>query len=338
MFTRITRSRSRTQHNGTTHTSQTNTSVVVPPVRPPPPNTTPAACGTGPDGTARNNGLIPGVTCCASCGSDVLVVNNEHRMVCRSCAHVNDHYFECHYARRSTYERATHLNERLAQYLLDDPPMADELFELVENEAFEPTYPTYNSLTKEDIRKICRSIKVPRGLQEQFRSKKFKMKPLVNMTKYVEKWLHIKNRLCGYTPNYPSGWVIEQLRTKFAQLQVPFEIIRHKPECPGGMHKCHLLYKCRHNFINYNFTIIELLKLIIKDDKVVEEEFLPMFPQLKSPSKRRQLRAMWDKLIDYIGWGKVYTVVTHRQRLVDRLGQQYANRSDTVAAKRGRRL
>lgn len=293
----------------------------------------------------KTNDLVPttnsdrtvtrsGLSTCAGCDSYDLVVNEEHCYVCQQCGHVNGYYWNAYYQKPKTYKTITHFNERLAQYFLVEPPMPDELYDMVELEAFEPSYPNFEDLTKEDIKKICKSIKLPKNIQEKYRSKKFKKKPLINLSRFVEKWLSIKNRLCGSKPNYPSGWVVDQLRTRFCQLQVPFEMTRHKPECDGRTYKCHKVYKCRHNLINYNFIIIELLKLIIQDDKLVETEFLPCFPQLKSKTKVKQLRIMWDKMMKWIGWGQVYPIQTAKQRLLNYLGSRYSMRSEMVMKKR----
>lgn len=278
-------------------------------------------------GGVRRNSLLAGVTCCRNCSGANLVVNAEHRMVCRDCAHINDYFFTSVYGRESTYKRIVHFNERLSQFLLTEPSMPDELFELLENEAIDATkYPDWKDLTKEDIKRICKSVKVPPDLQEKYRSKKFKQRPLTNMTRFVEKWLSIKNRLCGWIPTHPEDWVMEEMRTKFVQLQVPFEYIRHTPQCDGNTYKCHKVFKCRHNFPNLNFTIVQLLKLIIKDDKLLEEEFMPLFPQLKTRGKRKNLQKMWDKLIDYVGWGKIYAVVPRRQRILDKIEARWKNK------------
>jgi len=272
---------------------------------------------------------IAGCTVCSNCGSSNLVVNEEFRMVCRSCSFINEYYWANHYHKKSTYKRITHFNERLAQLFLVDPPMAEELYELVENEAYSPAYPNFEQLSKEDFRKICRSIKVPKHLQEKYRSTKFKMRPLTDMNRFVEKWLTLRYKMSGVKPVLPPASVVDEMRTRFVQLQVPFEMIRHKPKCDGRTPKCHHVYKCRHNFINYNFTIIELLRLILKDDETISKDYLPILPQLKTRPKRRQLKTMWDKLIDYVGWGKVYPIVTTaRKRLEERVSKKWKDQRE----------
>lgn len=267
---------------------------------------------------------IPGVTCCSRCSSFDLVVNEEHRLVCRGCAFVNPYFFEGTPAKKSTYKRISHLNERFAQWTLNDPPIPEDLYELIENEAYGPQYPNFDDLTKQDIRKICQSVKVPPDVAKKYANKKGV--PLRNLTRYVERWLTIKFKLSGVRPTIATQWVIEEVKTRFTQLQVPFEYIRHTDKCDRSTHKCHKTHKCRYNFPNYNFLIIEVLKLVVKDDKVVEQQFLPVFPQLKTKPKLRKLQAMWTAMVDWIGWGKVYPIQGRKQKLLDRLSQNYHNR------------
>lgn len=269
---------------------------------------------------------LRGFSICLRCSHNVLVITEERRCVCTNCGAINDYAFETsgflQKAMRDSYKRITHLNERISQWFMVEPPMPDPLYELFENAAFEPTFPNFEDFSKEDVRAVCKSIKVPPDLQEEYRSQKFKKKPLLNLNRFVEKWITLRWKLSGVRPATIDSNGLEQLRTLFNAIQMPFECVRHKPQCDGKIRKCHKVYKCRHNFINYNFTIIKLLRRILKDDELVDREYVPLFPQLKSKSKLRQLQQLWDKIIDYVGWDKVYPVVTAKQRLIQRLMQR----------------
>jgi hypothetical protein len=272
---------------------------------------------------------LRGMGVCRHCDSPSLVVTREQHHVCTACGRVNDYAHDysgfLQKAMQDSYERISHYNERVAQWFLVDPPVPDEIYELIEDKAFDPDSPAWEDLTKEDFRHICRSIELKDDMKEQFRSKKFKQRRLENLNRYVERWCSLKYRLCGVKPATVDANTLAKLREKFIQLQMPFERIRHKPDC-DGRRKCHKHFKCRHNFPNFNFTFIKLLKILFEDDKLVEEHFLPVFPQLKTKSKVRQLEEMWSKLMHFVGWGQVYTVQTARQKLVEKMGENFTQR------------
>src|SRR5688572_21642504 len=68
-------------------------------------------------------------------------------------------------ALKSTYKRIFHFNERMALFMLEDPPIPNKLYELIEDEAWtgylEGRYPHPDDVWFRDISKICSAVRVP---------------------------------------------------------------------------------------------------------------------------------------------------------------------------------
>lgn len=201
-----------------------------------------------------------------------------------------------------TYQRIFHFNERMAQLCLCEPPIPRDLWDLIETEfdygEFEREYPKpATELTKEHIKQICSSIKVPNRLQEKYRSQKFKKNALKDMKRFAEKWLTIRRKLGAEAPPPLGPNVVERLQRYFLALEKPFNIYRHSANCPGGPN-CHKSpSKCRHNFPNYNYLIIQLLR-----KEGLHDTYAKYLPQLRTGSKIRNLDALCEKMWKYYEW------------------------------------
>lgn len=178
----------------------------------------------------------------------------------------------------------------MSQWCGMEPRIAPEIMDLIWREARKRQYErTYSQGT---ITKILRAVRVPRQLQEKYRSQKFRKLPLKDLNRYNEKWRTIQSTLTGKklaTPSYP---VLSKMRAGFLRLQPVFERVRHTDKCKGGF-KCHKQYGCRHNFINYNYVIVQLLKEVGGETEV--QRWAHCFKQISAP-KRRRLDRMWAKM------------------------------------------
>jgi len=216
-----------------------------------------------------------------------------------------------------TYAAIFHFNERMAQLCLQEPPIPPKLWKLIESEFdfgdFERTYPDPHNLTKQDISKICGSIKVPDRLRERYRSKKFKCNPLDDMKRFAEKWITIRRKLGGDAPPPLHPNDIEAMQRDFVAILRPFNIFRHNEGCPQGP-KCHKsAAKCRHNLPNYNYIIYQLLRRRGKGGI-----YLRFLPQLRTSSKIKALDALCSKIWEYLNWDFV-PVFQRKKRVVNKL-------------------
>lgn len=206
-------------------------------------------------------------------------------------------------ALETTYRRIFHFNERLTQLNLCEPGIPLELFNLIVQRYYsrlqakeEPT-PLPDELTKDDVKRLCNEIEVPEDLQERYRSKKFKKNAHTDMRRYAEKWMSIRARLGGYRPPKLEEGQVKEIRDLFCEAEGAFKKIRHKPECKGEK-DCHKgEAACRHNFLNYNYVILQLLKRM-----GVHETYLPWFPQLKTKDKLENLNHYWEMMCKELGW------------------------------------
>lgn len=185
---------------------------------------------------------------------------------------------------KGTYRRIFHFNERMALFMLEDPPIPDKLYELIEDEAWtgymEGRYPHPDDMWFKDISKVCASVRVPKWAQEHYRSRKFKMNPLTSLAKFKEKWLTIKFRLSGVRPvPEEAREAVEPLKDYFRALQAPWDYLTK-----------------RRNFINYNLVInIGLERLGMQRYKV-------FFPMVRGKKKLRELCAMMMAMFRYLNW------------------------------------
>lgn len=189
-----------------------------------------------------------------------------------------------------SYSRIFHFNERMALFMLQDPPIPDPLFELIEDEAWtgylEGRYPHPDDVWFRDISKICSSVKVPPPLQEEFRSQKFKMLPLVSLSKYKEKWLTIKYRLSGVSPvPREAAEAVVPLREYFRALQAPWDYITR-----------------RRNFINYNLVIN------IGLERIGMPQYKVFFPMVRGKKKLRELCVMMMDMFRFLNWEPTATL------------------------------
>jgi len=99
--------------------------------------------------------------------------------------------------------------------------------------------------------------------------------------KYYEHTAHIINRLTGMPMKQLSPELEEQLRHMFKLIQTPF--LKHAP-------------RSRKNFLSYSFVLHKLVQLLGHD------EYLDVFPLLKSRDKLYEQDIVWRKICDELNW------------------------------------
>jgi hypothetical protein len=233
-----------------------------------------------------------------------------------------------------SYDRIFHLNERLAAMRGEGPRIKDDIWKL-----FEDTYkearkkgelPSPEKLTKSDIHRLCRLIKVPKELQEKYRSKKYLKKPHADCMRYAEKWIEIRYKLGGKKPPSFSDEDIQIFQKAFKRLLVPFNIYRHKPGCDGRYgvkcHKkctrkrkntkytirktgsgspekeccevpCKIHRGCRYSFPNYNYLLFQICICFGLEDK-----YGHILPGLTTLKKLKELDELVGKMFAYLYW------------------------------------
>lgn len=211
-------------------------------------------------------------------------------------------------ARRSVYKRVHHLHERLAQWTCQEPAVPDELLGLIADEIDTGKYGKRENLGQEEITKAIKAVRVPPLLQEKYRSTKFKRLPLRDLRRYMERWRSIQQHIKGKPLEQPPEWLLCDIKRGFVQMQINFEMFRHGKAC--NLHKknygtrpkrCHKNpeYRCRHNFPNMNFVILELIERYGGKDE--RKKWEPVFPQI-STAKRRRLVHYWEGMKRKVGW------------------------------------
>jgi hypothetical protein len=188
---------------------------------------------------------------------------------------------------------------------MEEPDIPPEIFSYIKRAYEKGDYPSGDNLQPIHIRHLCRSITVkddsllqlPEELSEKYRSKKYKRKKMVDLSKYAEKWITIKyfltDRQCS--PPLLDESIVMEMRRFFANVLVPFCDLRHSVKCDEYEKlynrrptKCHKTHKCRFAIININLLMKCFFQNYYRDDKEMLEKELKWWPQL-SKSKTDEL-------------------------------------------------
>lgn len=245
---------------------------------------------------------------CLGCSKNI-ISTIEFESVCTDCGYVFQEpvlagvpFLHCSLSssRGKCYKAVFHFNERCALFTMEDPVIPDEMFELIEREAWATyhsdqedclvfSYPHPEDLTREDIRRILRSITVPSYLEETFFEHPRCKKRSVSMCrKYLEKWLTIKKRLSGKSP-YKSDGLVDP----------PWQLVKGLKEsfaCIPTVFYRRLYGDKRRNLPNYNLLFAALLC------RLGHPEYIPYFPMLKSPTKLINAVEMVREIFDDLRW------------------------------------
>lgn len=103
----------------------------------------------------------------------------------------------------------------------------------------------------------------------------------LRLNRYYEHLIHLVNKLTGINIPHFDPEVEERLRIMFKMIQPAF--LRHAP-------------KNRKNFLSYNYTLRKCIQLLERD------EYLHLFPALKSREKTFEQDKIWKKICEELNW------------------------------------
>lgn len=210
---------------------------------------------------------------------------------------------------RKYYQRRFYFSERMSRWCCTEPEIDELSWFIIKDEAYgnPQKYPNIRKkCRRQDVRKILKSIKLPKIFMHRLRSKKYKKNPMTNerfYNKFYEKWRSISWMLTRKKPALPSFLLVKKMIFMFDQMQHIFERIRHVDECDGS-YQCDKYYGCKHNFLNYDFIIRKLLQ--IAELKFgwhgCFKRFKNDFPVTSKRIRNTQLRPFFKKMADELGW------------------------------------
>lgn len=103
----------------------------------------------------------------------------------------------------------------------------------------------------------------------------------LRLNRYYEHLIHLVNKLTGINIPHFDPDVEERLRIMFKMIQPAF--LKHAP-------------KNRKNFLSYNYTLRKCIQLLERD------EYLHLFPALKSREKTFEQDKIWKKICEELNW------------------------------------
>lgn len=103
----------------------------------------------------------------------------------------------------------------------------------------------------------------------------------LKLNRYYEHLIHLVNKLTGINIPHFDPEIEERIRTMFKLVQPAF--LKHAP-------------KNRKNFLSYNYTLRKCIQLLERD------EYLHLFPALKSREKTFEQDKIWKKICQELNW------------------------------------
>lgn len=165
---------------------------------------------------------------------------------------------------QSSYERINHLNEWIHQIQAKERTVIpDEVIEAVRKEFFKLRLTKVGDVTLERVRRFLAKL---------------------GLNKYYEHRAQIAHRIGNTPPPYLSVADEERLRKMFLELQGPYEACPIKKRAK------------RSNFLSYAYTLRKLCELLGWD------EFVTLFPLLKSEQRLMQHDKIWKWCCEQLGW------------------------------------
>lgn len=204
----------------------------------------------------------------------------------------------------TSYQRAYHFSERMAQWTLSGPPTPHWIVEVVYQTWIrrkrKKTYPRLafsfqpaqrkrqldTILNANFVKKVCRSM---------------------NQSKWAERWVEIRFQ-CLQRQNipmqitYPSNYEMDEIIRTFKLVSQTFDRKLYKGGArrTGKDHNFHSDHPlARHNLMNYNLIMHQLLFMLDIRRKVNAHFY---FPLLVTEKVLRRLLEMWQIIADTYGW------------------------------------
>ena len=205
---------------------------------------------------------------CYDCQCQKEIDYNESTVVCPQCGTVQTEVIDVESGNfgqdnsndisNFAYKRINHFNEILSQVqATENTEIPQHVYDLIMNEMKKERRSDLSKLDYETVKKFLK----------KYRDEGY--------NKYYEHIYHIICRLNGIPPKKFTPIQIENLRNLFHKIQPSFD--KH---CP----------KSRSNFLSYNYILYKFCELLCYDD------FLDMFPLLKSDTKLRDQEEVWKKI------------------------------------------
>lgn len=251
---------------------------------------------------------------CKRCPSRLIIVDAGER-VCKSCGLVqgptydNEALGNALYTTNSpSYKRIFYFNERCVRWLVCEPKIAPDIWQLIREEANKKHKygELKKNLNRKLIGKILRNVVLSPEIQLKHRSTKFKQRLLTQKRfydKYYEKWKTIKWKLTGIKPLVPCHQLVAQVKALFAASQVPFELYRHKEDC-DGRYNCEKYFGCQHNFTNLDYAFRMFLQICDSTYGFQNSfsDFKNEFPLASKKVVSEKLRPMFILICKWNGW------------------------------------
>jgi hypothetical protein len=218
------------------------------------------------------------MTQCDDCGSDLIIYQNEAKMVCTNplCAMEEYMLIECEKPSYKDppreqssfpYKRINHFNEWLAQFQAkESTDIPQDVYDQIIVELRKERIIDMSSLKQTKLREILKKLK---------------------LAKYYEHVPHIICRLNGVSAPVLCAETENRLRHMFREIQPAF--IRN---CPPE----------RKNFLSYAYVLYKFCELLEMD------EFLSCFPLLKSREKLHEQDKIWRKICEEMAWEFIRSV------------------------------
>jgi hypothetical protein len=216
---------------------------------------------------------------CSECGGKVVVYQSESSIVCESCG-LSKQYMECGMRGISYDEEVSRDTKSQFSY--------KRLTHL--NQWIDALQAKENTTIPEDVIEAVRNEFKKHRLTSKSditpgRVKMFLKK--LNLSRWYEHTHIIVASINGAPAVRLPQDLEERLRAMFLQLQHPFE--KHRPSK-------------RKNFLHYGYTLFKMCQLVGAD------EYLHLFPQLKSAEKTRDMDKIWKKICEELHWEYIGTV------------------------------
>lgn len=216
---------------------------------------------------------------CEACGGIVVIHQCESAIVCESCG-LSNRYMECG-MRSISYDDEVSRDTK-SQFSYKRLTHLNQWIDALQ--AKENT-----TIPDEVIDAVRNEFKKNRMTSKSDitpeRVKMFLKK--LNMSRWYEHTHNIVNTINGAPAVRLPQDLEDRLKVMFLQVQHPFE--KHRP-------------KERKNFLHYGYTLYKLCQLLGEDD------YLPLFPLLKSNEKIRAQDVIWKAICDELEWEYIPTV------------------------------
>lgn len=216
---------------------------------------------------------------CDTCGGRVIIHQEESAIVCEQCG-LSRRYMECG-MRSISYDEEVSRDTK-SQFSYKRLTHLNQWIDALQ--AKENT-----TIPDEVIDAVRNEFKKHRMTSKSditpSRVKMFLKK--LNLSRWYEHTHNIVNAINGAPAVRLPQDLEDRLKAMFLQVQHPFE--KHRP-------------KERKNFLHYGYTLYKLCQLL------GEDEYLPLFPLLKSNEKIRAQDTIWKAICDELQWEYIPTV------------------------------